>query len=360
MADVLLPTILGGVSGGIAPAPYAYLVTQSQNFVFPYKGKVKIWAVGAGGQGAAVSANGLGTPFMIATGGGSGGVALKVEYAVDVGQIITCTIGAGGAASVLLSGAGINGADGGDTTVTGTGISLSAGGGKGGKFDLTGALFTLPGGLGGIATGGDFNYPGGRGGDIANIADPKVVATGGGSWNPFSAGYRGGDVDNALVGSAVFATGGGGYSGRGGDITTNTVSVATGGGGITDGVDATTSVSATAGGFGFSINANSYSLYHPGQVTIYNGTNGDVSGGINIEYSGSGGIQSTGTETYSTDYFGGTGGAARGSSSNVFVGGVGFGGGTGAAVNSNTASGTAQAVAGSNGLVIIQYTEITS
>jgi hypothetical protein len=106
--------------------------------------KAKITLIGGGGGGSTG-----GAPYP-SGGGGAGGALIKVTP-VTPGQVLTITIGNGGA---------IN-SNGGASTVTGTGISLTANGGGGGASSSS-ANPGFP-GVGGTASGGDLNYSGSNG-----------------------------------------------------------------------------------------------------------------------------------------------------------------------------------------------------
>lgn len=138
---------------------------------------IRIWVIGGGGSGATrrvVSA----TP----TGGGAGGLSI-LETTVLAGDVITYTVGAGGA-SVATN---VSGLDGGDTTASQPGdnsFTITALGGGGGD------LATKIGGAGGSAFGGDINRPGGDGGG----ASANGAASGGGAVGLFGPAFDAVDV----------------------------------------------------------------------------------------------------------------------------------------------------------------------
>lgn len=110
---------------------------------------IKVWAIGSGGGGAGTPAN----PSVSAGSGAAGGVSYKT-YAVTPGQVITYSVGAGGAGS---SGAS-DGAAGSQTTVSVPGYAqLIAWGGDGGWYNNSSAS------TGGSGTGGDGAVLGGNG-----------------------------------------------------------------------------------------------------------------------------------------------------------------------------------------------------
>lgn len=171
--------------------------------------------IGAGGGGGYGTGLNSAAPMM-ATGGGAGGYAKK-RVTLKAGVSYTFTVGAAGG----HSGTGQqNGTNGGDTSVVGGTLTITAGGGKGGKIGIA-INTTVAGGDGGIATGGDINRTGGRGGNIAATANTNgwyvTRATGGGGVNLLGENTcAGGDLvgpANGLTGSVLHATGGGGIGG---------------------------------------------------------------------------------------------------------------------------------------------------
>lgn len=104
---------------------------------FIYKLKVSLWGGGGGGANAGGTAGG----------GGGGGSFAQSILDVTPGQMITVTIGAGGAN-------GVPGAAGGSTTF----LTMTAGGGLGGVG--------VAGGNGGTSTGADVLFPGGAAGSV--------------------------------------------------------------------------------------------------------------------------------------------------------------------------------------------------
>jgi len=114
--------------------------------------KLRAWAGDGGGGGSTGGSTAGGS------GGGGGGYAEGV-VAVTPGQILTINIGAAGTAGA--AGAN-NGASGGNTTITGTGVSVSCTGGGGGIYATSGT--PVAGGLGGNASGLSFTQTGQNGG----------------------------------------------------------------------------------------------------------------------------------------------------------------------------------------------------
>lgn len=198
---------------------------ESTTWTAPLSGWAYFVAIGGGGSGGAQSSAGSNGR---ATGGGAGGVAIKKAY-VTAGSNYTITIGAGGAPATNAAGNA-----GGATSVSGTGVSITANGGSGGAISTS--AVTLNGGAGGTATGGDYNGTGGRGGNIT-VTTAGNRATGGGGCNIFglaAGATRGGDLSTTSTSVTFgFATGGGGVGGRGGDLTGTNTGI--GGGGTSAG-----------------------------------------------------------------------------------------------------------------------------
>lgn len=129
-------------------------VTSNGTFTVPAGIKqIRITMVGGGGGGGgAPDVTHSATGYIAATsgaaattliynhgttvgGGGGSGASIVVDLSVTPGEVLTCTIGAGGAAGTV-GGFGTGGTDGGDTVVVDSGsMSLTAGGGGGGSFN---------------------------------------------------------------------------------------------------------------------------------------------------------------------------------------------------------------------------------
>lgn len=119
---------------------------------------LRITAIGAGGGGGGVDGQGANTARH---GGCGGGGATARSLITDIAASYTVTIGAAGTGGAAGNN---NGTAGGDTTVVGTGLNLSAGGGgEGNGGTAVAGSGTSAGGAGGIATGGDDNLSGGDG-----------------------------------------------------------------------------------------------------------------------------------------------------------------------------------------------------
>ena len=215
---VLLGNEGGGLYGGVI---LEIPILESQTWVPPRDGTINIIAIGAGGSG------GLYTPTNggIALGGGAGGYCAKENVSVTTNGSYSISIGAGGAG--VYSNGSIAGNAGGNTTVSGTGLSatITANGGAGGGGTSTYSANANygTGAAGGTASNGDINRVGGKGGGFS----PAYVtsntstrcATGGGAVAILSGvGYQGGSfvkTGNA-AGQTRWASGGAGIGGRGG------------------------------------------------------------------------------------------------------------------------------------------------
>lgn len=146
-------------------------ITVSGNFIVPAGVSqviIRIWA-GGGGSGGTFAAGSISQ-------GGGGGEHAEGLFTVIPGQVLVCTVGAGGVAG-LTSGASTGG-NGGSTSVTGL---ITANGGLGGIGANGGAVTgNAAGGTGG--TGGTFRVPGGDSSTGFPIPAGLVNAMGGGSY----------------------------------------------------------------------------------------------------------------------------------------------------------------------------------
>ena len=87
MADIPLSNIIP--QAGAWPVDKIDVILSSQSYTVPETGTYRVLVVGGGGSGGSRSGG-------KATGGGAGGFRYA-EVALTVGQILTATIGAGGA-----------------------------------------------------------------------------------------------------------------------------------------------------------------------------------------------------------------------------------------------------------------------
>tara|TARA_R110002072_G_scaffold302512_1_gene486037 strand:- start:972 stop:1817 length:846 start_codon:yes stop_codon:yes gene_type:complete len=165
---------IGGGGGGALPVNI--VLGHSQTWVPPVDGNICIHVVGAGGSGRG---------RIPSYSGGAGGYCKKNSLAVTTSGSFTVVVGAGGQGT---SGS-VAGNNGGNTTVSGTGLSatLTANGGGGAPYPANSN------GAGGTAANGDVNNTGGAGGSKGGGA-VGITGTGnaGGSQNYDQ---NGGDCD---------------------------------------------------------------------------------------------------------------------------------------------------------------------
>ncbi|MBK7761859.1 MAG: hypothetical protein IPI46_00615 [Bacteroidetes bacterium] len=160
------------------------------SFVIPAGiGSVKVWAIGAGGGGAgATSSDGT-----CGGGGGAGGVAFKT-FSVNAGDIISYTIGVGGAGGVDAN----DGQAGTATTVTFNANVVTGNGGSGGAYNI------FIDAAGGTFSGGDGGANGGSGkGAAGDNGGGAGGGIGGGLNNTISC--AGGDGANSINVVGLFA-----------------------------------------------------------------------------------------------------------------------------------------------------------
>ena len=156
---------------------------------------IAVVAIGGGGGGAYYN-----------DGGGGGALGYKNNIAVTPGQTFTY---AAAAATATASHGGAHSNSGGDSTFTGTGVTLVAGGGK--------AVGSTNNRAGGIPTGHDGGGNGGSGGYGGNHAfGPSYSGGGGGGAGGYSGnGGDGGAGTTSSTGSGTGGSGGGGGGGGG-------------------------------------------------------------------------------------------------------------------------------------------------
>ena len=185
----------------------------------PLTKSIEFVAIGGGGGGGGADGDG-GNTAGAGGGGGGGGYALKTKIQLDSSYAIT--IGAGGTGR---SGT-VSGDDGGTTTVTSAGVSISCFGGLGGQGILAAGTSTAiaDGGACAEPTGGDLNIRGGFGGNGHRVETAVTCAAFGGSSFLGPGGQQTRDSSSDGIGGRNYGGGGGGattenttVSNRGGD-----------------------------------------------------------------------------------------------------------------------------------------------
>ena len=252
----------GGGGGGGGGLSTVETFTSSDTFVVPAGVSVMLaycqgGGGGGGGGGVGSQPGGAypGNPIYNGTGGGGGGSGTYKEFVFDVtaGDVLDITVGSGGSGGIGADfGFGgtdpaTAGADGGDTTITRSGVDLArAHGGKGGGF---GNGPGTPYEVGGNGGAGDYGGGGGGGGSLAgtggiglvkdgsnadgliggdgapgNIVGYDAISGGGGavppgpdSGNPNNNGYLQGAGGGGGCPTTVPLLGGIGLTGKGGD-----------------------------------------------------------------------------------------------------------------------------------------------
>jgi hypothetical protein len=194
----------GGTGQDLCTTSPQYLSSSGSVAVPSGCNYVSILAVGAGGGG-----------FV---GGGGGGALSKGLYSVTSGANLTATVGSAGVNNYSLS---TSSTAGGATTVSGTGISMTANGGNPASCC---DFLNNPGGAGGTASGGNIgNWTGGMGGTGYGNCSNAQAGQGGGAGQDGSGGTNGvngvGCGNTPATAAASFETlygrGGGGYGGVG-------------------------------------------------------------------------------------------------------------------------------------------------
>lgn len=182
-------------------------LSSSDSLTITVAGTYRLTGVGGGGGGGA--SNGA----SIGGNGAGGGACVSVEVQLRVGDVVSWTVGSGGAKGVY---AVVHGANGGATTISVNGGQvLSAPGGTGGQNSNSGAV---------VAPGGDGDFDGGDGavgtsglgggggaGAIFEHGNAASSSTGGAG--PLPAFGDGGDGSNSGAGESAAWPGGGGGGG---------------------------------------------------------------------------------------------------------------------------------------------------
>ncbi|WP_155897666.1 glycine-rich domain-containing protein [Aureimonas ureilytica] len=213
------------------------LTSGAFNFQLPNDvSECDVAVFGAGGGGA-IRGVASGTQIDATPGGGAGGGFARRRFQNANGGLITGSVGAAGIGASYAVPANNTpgmaaGANGGTTTATLNGTSITATGGAGAVNPASGTTPIRA--VGGVGSGGEFNANGGTGGSnwnrlanaqISSVSAPYLAPGGGGaSGGPRGNGGRGGDAvwDNA--GSGNFPGSGGGWGGDGSDGFVNNTS----------------------------------------------------------------------------------------------------------------------------------------
>ena len=172
--------VLGAAAGGGGGQLPTIAFFGSQTWTPSYDVTAKVFVIGAGGGGAAkFDWNGK------CSGGGAGGCAVS-ELTFSSGTAYHITIGAGGAGEQAASGNNWqsdnygNGTAGGNSILSGSGISTMTGIGGSGGIHVNASGDDCAGGAGGAASGGTLgNFTGGAGGTLTGVGDHS--ASGGGA-----------------------------------------------------------------------------------------------------------------------------------------------------------------------------------
>ena len=216
--------LVTGSNGNIAWAnPCSYNRFQG----FPISGTVS-WTVPVGVEEIFVEVWGAGGGGAEGGGGGAGGY-VKAAYKTIPGQTLSIVTGKGGEG--VINGAVQNASDGGNSSVTGTGISAAALGGEGGQFSSPGAggLFSIQQPF--LSGTAQLGKPGESNVTIPIYSGTSKTIFGKGGQSPFSAdSYGKGDIliiqgaggGNRFEGTSGTTPGGGGggggfFNNRGGD-----------------------------------------------------------------------------------------------------------------------------------------------
>lgn len=176
--------VLGAAAGGGGITPTISFL-GSQSWTPAYDMEAYVYVIGGGGSGTVGSNS---ADFL--SGGGAGGCAIS-KLTLSSGTAYTITIGAGGARVTTSSGYTVGNA-GGNTSLSGSGISTMTGnGGSGGlRIDYASLGSALDGASGGAATGGTLaNFTGGKGGGIASQLEN--ARSGGGAVGLWATGNNG-------------------------------------------------------------------------------------------------------------------------------------------------------------------------
>ena len=254
-----------------------------------------------------VVAGGGGGGGDLGGGGGAGGYRTSTQL-VNVGTVITVTVGDGGAQSGTTRGTDTKGNSGSNSSISGTGLTTitSAGGGGGGAYQSTGSYPNgISGGSGG--GGGGYDTPATSVGGTGNTPSTSPSQGNNGGTGIASTNYTGGGGGGAGgVGANATQTangGGAGGTGTASSITGSSVTRAGGGGGSAYGIDLASAGGTGGSGGGGNGGFNSTSPNNNGIAGTAN-TGGGGGAGSNNGYGGAGGkgvvILSVPTASYSS------------------------------------------------------------
>lgn len=197
LSGVLAPIV---AQANILTCTSGQVISATTSCDIPLNTPYTVEAWGAGGGGGSRINGGA---------GGGGGGAYCMLTGLAIGSSITLTVGIGGGGTGSSS--GNNGTVGGNTTVTGTGITVTASGGFGGQSDGTGGA---GGSTSACTTGGGVGYAGGNGGTGASPSTFPGGGGGGGSAGATGDGSTGGTGTSAAQGSGGSGDAAGGNGGR--------------------------------------------------------------------------------------------------------------------------------------------------
>lgn len=323
-----------GVGGGLAGMQDMQLITASMTWTALRPGKYRITAIGGGSSGSIVKPSSISVGF--AQGGTAGGLSQKTIKLVS-GNQLSIVIGAGGAArSTSTTGAAVPGLSGGNTTVTGPGISLTAYGGN--APSASAGTADLPEVAGGSASGGDLNFTGGS--SPARPSSTYAGTSSGAAVGVFtSVGYPG----TVAASGSVQVAGGAGIGGVGG--------VWSGGGSYGPAVGSSGGPGRALEPNGAAANGTSYTPVGNSFFALLNGQGGNsqYSGGVG---GGGGAIATSGSSGYG-GWLAGGGACQTGSTGTYYAGTGGFGGGGGAMLSQSSSA--CFSGKGGEGLVVIEF-----
>lgn len=371
---------------GSAVSPQAFRLAEfydsATTWVAPVDGLVRFHVAGGCGSGG-VAVRAYGSTAAAASGGSGAGYSIKTVYAKAGDSFVLVPGARGSAVLVSTTSSAVNGVDGGASTVTGPGVSITASGGKGGKAaHVSTGTATAAGQTGGTASGGDFNYTGGSSGtaiattnQAANSNAPAAAATGGAAIsykgivthsgaataNTSAGATNAGDGLAATGGASVGASSGDANAVLGAGVATAIRSTSGGAGVVGPSLSANNSNSLGGSGMPIAATQTPLALRDAGQTSNNNltvqtnlpsiGTNGAAGGGLAL-------INTTSVINPSKTSFAGTSGVAGNlatSGSNISAQGCDYGGATGGvAVVLNTSVSVSSGDAGA-GFVLIEH-----